>query len=566
MVSAMPRNGHMRRQPLRDEFLCPLELRQTQAELAVENLELQRRALEKTLHRTKALLDNSPVGFITFDHACKIIDVNKAAAKLLQVNQPAILGLPMNALISGRTCRRFIEHLRKARHAGGDPVFCEIEMIGGKNGRLLVQIVTSALCVGDERIFETALIDLTPLKVAGEEVARAREYAESIISTIPFPVLVLDEKTRVQGANAAFYHLFQTGEVLTLQWPITELPDIEWKTPGLEASLLRVFTDGRPISDLQVRAESRGSALMLNMSVRRLKNPSASTSLPYLLVAFEDIPRRQRAEDDRELLLAELQASQLRLEARVQERTHELGKSYVQLRTLGEQLVLAHESEQRRIARELHDQIGQDLTALKMTLSRGKNADPKEALQTLREAEALTEELLQTVRNICSTLRPQVLDDLGLLHGLEWHIKTFATRTGMEISIDLQPLDESRLSPIIQSTIFRVIQEALTNVSRHAKTKTAAVTLAAVDDTVQFSVRDNGKGFDAADAARNSSTGLSSMRERVSLVGGKFEISSAPRKGTIITARIPLPRQLATNSEQNRTDYGQNSSNQTHHR
>jgi signal transduction histidine kinase len=127
-------------------------------------------------------------------------------------------------------------------------------------------------------------------------------------------------------------------------------------------------------------------------------------------------------------------------------------------------------------------------------------------------------------------------------------------------------LDESRLSPIIQSTIFRVIQEALTNVSRHAKTKTAAVTLAAVDDTVQFSVRDNGKGFDAADAARNSSTGLSSMRERVSLVGGKFEISSTPRKGTIITARIPLPRQLATNSEQNRTDYGQNSSTQTHHR
>src|ERR1041385_1813026 len=106
MVSAMPRNGHMRRQPLRDEFLCPLELRQTQAELAVENLELQRRALEKTLHRTKALLDNSPVGFITFDHAGKIIDVNKAAATLLQVSQPAIHGLPRSEERRvGKECR-----------------------------------------------------------------------------------------------------------------------------------------------------------------------------------------------------------------------------------------------------------------------------------------------------------------------------------------------------------------------------------------------------------------------------------------------------------------------------
>jgi signal transduction histidine kinase len=353
------------------------------------------------------------------------------------------------------------------------------------------------------------------------------------------------------------------------------MPDIDWRTPGLESILVEAINNGRAVNDTLVRAESRiGSELTLNMNVRRLNSQPGTASPGYLLVAFEDITRRRRAEDERELLLTELQESQTRLEVRVQERTQELGKSYAQLRDLGEQLVLAHESEQRRIARELHDQIGQDLTALKIMLTRGKSGGPEDAMRTLQEAVALTEELLQTVRNICGTLRPQVLDDLGLVHGLEWHIKTFSVRTGMDISVDLQPLDEGRLSPIVKSTIFRVIQEALTNVSRHAETKTAAVTLRATDGIVEFSVRDNGKGLDAEEVAKKSSTGISGMRERLSLVQGRFEISSAPGEGTTIRAQIPLlppskildTQRTTPTQERNRIHHGKITSNQSNHR
>src|SRR6185295_7275278 len=106
--------------------------------------------------------------------------------------------------------------------------------------------------------------------------------------------------------------------------------------------------------------------------------------------------------------------------------------------------------------------------------------------------------LLRNVRNICGTLRPQVLDDLGLVAGLQWHIKTFGDRTGLDVTFDFGALDEARLSPIVKTTVFRVIQEALTNVSRHADTQVASVMLAMRNGFLEFSIRDGGKGFDAA--------------------------------------------------------------------
>jgi len=223
------------------------------------------------------------------------------------------------------------------------------------------------------------------------------------------------------------------------------------------------------------------------------------------------------------------------------QQTPPLTQSPRPVRPLGENLILAHESEQRRIARELHDQIGQDLTALKITLRRAKNACAGEAQKFIQEAETLTEEVLQNVRGICVRLSPPVLDDLGLVAGIQSHIKTFATRTGLDVTFDLGGhMQEARLSPLVKATIFRVIQEALTNVSRHGQTHAASVMLAMRNAGVEFSIRDGGKGFEANDAANWNSTGISSMKERLSLVGGKFQIASSPGHGTIITASIPV--------------------------
>ena len=144
------------------------------------------------------------------------------------------------------------------------------------------------------------------------------------------------------------------------------------------------------------------------------------------------------------------------------------------------------------------------------------------------------------MRDICSRLRPQVLDDLGLIAGLSVHLKNFGSRCGLSIEFEHGAIDEERLSPIVQSVIFRVIQEAVTNLARHARVDCACVTIRMEGDDLVFRIEDKGCGFDAEAVRENRSTGLSGMAERVVLVNGVYEIVSAPNAGTTITARIPL--------------------------
>jgi signal transduction histidine kinase len=242
----------------------------------------------------------------------------------------------------------------------------------------------------------------------------------------------------------------------------------------------------------------------------------------------------------REGLITSLQSDNKQLLIRIDKNILDLASAEERLQDLSTELILAHEKEQRRIAREMHDELGQDLTALKMLITRGKNAKEDEANELWMQAGEISETLLQTVRDICSQLRPQVLDDLGLIAGLSVHLKNFGHRSGLTIELTHGAIDENRLTPIVQSVIFRVIQEALTNVARHAKTECAWVSIRMEGDTLVFKVEDKGCGFLIEQAKDNPSTGLSSMAERVMLVHGVYEIVSNRNAGTVVTARIPL--------------------------
>jgi PAS domain S-box-containing protein len=553
----MPRNQQFEPPVVKDQMVCQLEMLHTRSRVALEQVEIRARDLEAGLRRLTQLYKHSPVPFVSFDEGARIVDVNPAAARLLKIAPASVLGLSFAVLIADKMSARFVEHLRQARRSADTPVRTELNLITGDCHRLPVEILSCPVPLDTGRIYETAIIDLTDRQAAAEAIRTSNEYAQNIVATIPFPVLVLDSHARVTCANSAFLNIFGTTEKQVVSWPVSQLPGVQWHSIDLEKALMRALNDGAVIEEMVLAAElQRGSVVWLQLNARRLTGKSDFG--PQLLVAFEDITRRKRDEEERHVLFTELESSRALLEQRVEERTEQLARSYGQLRTLGEQLVLAHESEQRRIARELHDQIGQDLTALKITLNRGKAGKPDDAMQVLQEAAALTDEMLQTVRDICGTLRPQVLDDLGLVAGLQWHVKTFAQRTGLDIAVDVERIDEAPLSPIVKSTIFRVIQEALTNVSRHAETTSASVTLRMQNGCVNFSVRDGGKGFDAAEVAKQNSTGISGMRERLSLVGGKFEISSSPDEGTTISASIPVPLEARTptNSEHDRTTNG----------
>jgi signal transduction histidine kinase len=232
------------------------------------------------------------------------------------------------------------------------------------------------------------------------------------------------------------------------------------------------------------------------------------------------------------------------LEERVAARTSDLDASnralkaeIIKSRELARRLVQARETERRRLARELHDQIGQSLTGLKFTLE-AMSRDSRPA-RGRPEALELVESLMSQVREISLNLRPPVLDDLGLIPALLWHFDRYAAQTDIRVMFTQTGM-EGRLAAEIETAAFRIVQEALTNVARHAGVAEARVWIRRDADELSVIVEDEGCGFSASSSQTLRSPGLSSMRERATLLGGQFSLVTAPSSGTRISAVLPL--------------------------
>lgn len=215
------------------------------------------------------------------------------------------------------------------------------------------------------------------------------------------------------------------------------------------------------------------------------------------------------------------------------------------LKLLSRQLIAAQENERRRIARELHDQLGQALTALKINLQTClRKSLPAEIAEQLEDSLRLTDSSLQQVRDLSLELRPSLLDDLGLVSALRWYLDRLAHRAGLNAEFAAADC-LARLPTEIETTCFRVAQEALTNVIRHAQARRVRIELQYHEQQLQLIVSDDGIGFDAEAAmeraARGGSLGLPGMQERVSFTGGSFEITSGAMRGTEVRASFPLP-------------------------
>jgi signal transduction histidine kinase len=203
-------------------------------------------------------------------------------------------------------------------------------------------------------------------------------------------------------------------------------------------------------------------------------------------------------------------------------------------------VVEAQEAERRRIARELHDEIGQTLTGLKLTLEQLERVPPGEVAVGLSRARALVAELLSRVDILSLDLRPAMLDDLGLLPALLWLVGRYYAQTGVRVAIEHSGLDR-KLSPDVETAAYRIVQEALTNVARHADTGRASVRCTAGDKSFFIEVSDEGAGFDSAAASPGTlKFGLVGMEERARLVGGTLTVTSEPGKGTLVVATLPL--------------------------
>jgi len=232
----------------------------------------------------------------------------------------------------------------------------------------------------------------------------------------------------------------------------------------------------------------------------------------------------------------------------------QLRQSHEQLRALSVYLQSVREEERTRIAREVHDELGQALTSCKLDLSWLASKLPKDLKPLVEKTRALTSHIdstIQTVRLISSELRPGVLDHLGLVAALEWQANEFQNRTGIkcELHSNIQePLPDQNLS----TTFFRIFQETLTNVIRHAGATRVTVDLKEADGRITLAVRDNGRGITRSEISNGKSMGLLGMRERTALLGGIFKIGRvALGKGTRVSVSIPLhpARSQETNHE-----------------
>ena len=210
------------------------------------------------------------------------------------------------------------------------------------------------------------------------------------------------------------------------------------------------------------------------------------------------------------------------------------------------QILHAQEQERKRIARELHDETSQVLTSLLISLAMLEESLTSDTGRArIADTRALAHQTLRAVRNLSIDLRPSALDDLGLLPALRWYIKEYQQKCGIEVEFTSSGLKE-RLSPEMETAIYRIIQESLTNTAKHARAHKVWVTVTEDCDAIHAGIRDDGCGFDAPAVLRtpwqDRGLGLGGMMERASLLNGSVDIASEPESGTTITVRIPLTR------------------------
>ena len=214
-----------------------------------------------------------------------------------------------------------------------------------------------------------------------------------------------------------------------------------------------------------------------------------------------------------------------------------------QLRALAERLQWVREDDRKKVARDLHDQIGQILTAIKMDMTwmtRHLPASEEAVLSRLAESIELIHDGVKSVRTICSGLRPGVLDDLGLAAAIEWQASEFASRNDIVCKVSVPPVD-LHLDGDRATATFRIFQECMTNVIRHAQAKSVRVDLVQEEENILLVVEDDGIGFSESDISNTlGSLGLLGMKERAQFCGGNVLISSSPGNGTTVTVSVPV--------------------------
>jgi len=330
--------------------------------------------------------------------------------------------------------------------------------------------------------------------------------AVSIPGTKLIMLIGLSEQTILESANRFLYWIIAIGAVLL--------------TAGIIAAWLISRNITRPIDQL-MRATTAVA--------------SGDYSSPVIIDRRDELGKLAGSFNK---MATQVQNAKLELEKKV----HLLKKSFEELRELASHLQDIREEERANMAREIHDELGQQLTGMKMdmiwALKKMPSSENNGVAERLGSSLELLDKTINTVRKLATDLRPSILDDLGLLAAIEWHSEEFEKRFGIS-TIFKSGMQRFNFSPKIAIGLFRICQESLTNVARYSSAKNVSIALQQESDQIALKICDDGIGFDPGKIKGKKTLGLLGMKERALMMGGEFEISSEKGKGTSVTVKVP---------------------------
>jgi PAS domain S-box-containing protein len=483
----------------------------------------------------------------------KIIDVNPAAARLTGAAADDLRGRKLGEfpeLLRTSLPESCLDAYRKgeARDLG------EIAY-GDKHIRQGIYSLQVFPLPGD--FLGVVLENITDRKRSEQALRESEERFRLLIQGVQeYAIYQLDPLGHVISWNAGAERLkgYREEEILGKHFSVF-YPEEDVRNGKPQRSLEEAVRRGQ-FEDEGWRVRKDGSRFWANAVVTALRDPKGNLR-GFAKLTRDMSERREREEAlSRAKELLELRVEQravvlsrvneeLRVEISERKKAEEQFKESVdQLRALAARLQNIREEERTSIAREIHDELGQACTAIKMDLALiGRKITKKQTKLGARinSAVVLVDEMIATLRRIASNLRPGTLDDLGLAAALEWQAHDFENRTGIQCRVSL-PRENLALDKERSTAIFRIFQESLTNVARHSGATRVEAQLEIRDDQLLFSVHDNGKGFDPVEAKMRKSLGLVGMQERALLLNGEFKIEGTPGGGTTMILRIPLIR------------------------
>lgn len=496
------------------------ELSVHQIELEIQNEELRqsRLAVERARDLYLDLYDFAPVGYLTLDEHSRIIEANLALSQILMESRDHLLKVRFTKFIHPDEAQKF-HFFRRKTIENEDRQTIELKMQKPDGTPFEAQLI--AVKAIEERL-RIALIDITERKNTERELNKYKEQLEELVRERTAKLQQSEQNFRNSMERSPLGIRIVTTEGVTLYANQSLLNMCGYKT-----------LDELKNTPLSTRYSPKSYAEHLERKEKRKNEVLGPEKYDICITGRDSRPRYLTVYRDAVLWdgRSEFQC--------VYEDVTERRQSQEKLKTLSQRLLQVQEEERRTMALELHDEIGQSLNALKLLLGRQIRLADGKLRSDLVNLSDLTGEILEQVRQFSLDLRPRMLDDLGLLSALVWYFQRYTEGTGVKVYFKHSGLDRM-LNPYASNQVYRVVQEALTNVSRHAAVDRVDVRAEVDKDILRLEIEDKGRGFNITDQPISTSVGLEGMRERVQLIGGSLTIESTPKHGTRLVMEVPL--------------------------